>query len=59
MNWELQNSPPVALDPSSFPVELLLVWHNLKWAFIMMVGLKEKKDTNKQKKNRKRRVWGG
>lgn len=51
------NSPPVALDPSSFPVELLLVWHNLKWAFITMVGLGEKKKTKKKK--RKRRAWGG
>lgn len=48
MNWELQIHPPVALDPSSFPVELLLVWHNLKWAFITMVGLGEKEKTNKK-----------
>lgn len=49
------NSPPtpVALDPSSFPVELLLVWHNLKWAFITMVGHGEKM---KQKKMQKKSV---
>lgn len=67
------NPSPIELDPSSFPIELLLVWRDLKWAFIMIVWLQKKKKANKQiqKKKRKKEIrkkiakekwgegWGG
>lgn len=58
MNWELQIHPPVELDPSSFPIELLLVWQDLKRAFIMIVWLqmgKKHKNKSTQKHGKEKR----